>query len=242
MNQLQHYLRGMRQRLPHFDATHLGSTRTADWLRPRAAFLRELLHEPRSMGAVCPSSCELAWGMARWVDPAQAGWVIELGGGTGTVTAALLQRGVPRERLIVIERSRKFVKHLRHRFPGVRIFHADAAEIALALGGRSVTAIVSGLPLRSLPADAVSRVVQACAGVLNPNSRVVQFTYAPRACSAWSAAGLQRIANETVWRNLPPARIEVFTPISDPGLAAAQAHRAQDAGAADRPTCARTGR
>lgn len=227
MNQLQHYLSGVKQRMAHFDAASLGGTRTADWLRPRAAFLRELLHEPRSVGAVCPSSWELAWRMASWVDLAQAGWVIELGGGTGTVTAALLQRGVSRERLIVIEQSPHFVNHLRGRFPGVRILHADASDVARAtLGGRPVAAIVSGLPLRSLPADAVSRVVQACVAVLDPDARVVQFTYAPRACSAWSAAGLRRIANEAVWHNLPPARIEVFTPVSKPWPTTTQTRQA----------------
>lgn len=212
MNSLQYYLSSMKQRMPRFNATHLSSTRAEHWLGPRATFLRELLHQPRSVGAVCPSSCELAWRMASWVDLAPAGWVIELGGGTGTVTAALLQRGVARERLIVIEQSLHFANHLRRRFPGVRILHADAADIAgTALDGKAVTAIVSGLPLRSLPAEAVSRVVQACTAVLSPHSRVVQFTYAPHARSAWRAAGLHRMANEVVWQNLPPARIEVFT-------------------------------
>ena len=218
MNQLQYYLSGVKHRMSHFDVARLGGTRAADWVGPRAAFLRELLHEPRSVGAVCPSSCELAGRMASWVDPAQSGWVIELGGGTGTVTAALLQSGVSRERLIVIEQSLHFVHHLRGRFPGVRILHADAADIArAALGCRPVAAIVSGLPLRSLPAASVSGIVQACAAVLSPDSRVIQFTYAPRACSAWSTAGLRRIANEAVWHNLPPAWIEVFTRASQVG-------------------------
>lgn len=212
MNPLQNYLSGAKQRWPRVDAARLDGTRIAQWLRPRAVFLRELLQEPRFVGAACASSCALASRMASWADPAQDGWFIELGGGTGTITAALLQRGIPRERLIVMERSLHFVHHLRSRFPGVRIVHADAADIACTkLGGLPVTAIVSGLPLRSMPADAVSRVVQACSEVLTPHSRVVQFTYAPRACSAWQTAGMHRTANETVWRNLPPARIEVFT-------------------------------
>ena len=225
MNSLQYYLSGMKQRMPRFDA--FGGTRAAHWLGPRAAFLRELLHQPRTVGAVCPSSCELAWRMASWVDLAPAGWVIELGGGTGTVTAALLQRGVPRERLIVIEQSRHFVNHLHGRFPGVRILHADAADVAATttLDGRPVAAIVSGLPLRSLPAEAVSRVVQACAGVLSPHSRVIQFTYAPRARSAWRDGGLHRMAHEAVWQNLPPAWIEVFTPASNPNLTATPARK-----------------
>ena len=224
MNPLGHDFSDVAERLSQLDATRLGGTRATGWLRSRAAFFRELWDEPRSVGAVCPSSGELGRRMARWADPAPEGWIVELGGGTGTVTQALLQRGVPRERLIVIERSQQFVHHLRNRFHGVRIFHADAADIARApLNGRPITAIVSGLPLRSLPADAVSRVVQACAGVLHPHSRVVQFTYAPRASSAWNDAGLHRIANEAVWRNLPPAWIEVFAPASNPGLAIARA-------------------
>lgn len=45
--------------------------------------------------------------MAAWVDPEQEGWVIELGGGTGAITAALLQHGIGVNRLIVIEKSKR---------------------------------------------------------------------------------------------------------------------------------------
>lgn len=239
MNPLQVRLSGLAQRVSQFDAIRVAGERTAGWLAPRTAFVRELLHEPRSVGAVCPSSGALAWRMAASVDATQPGWIIELGGGTGMVTQALLQRGVARERLIVIERSRHFVDHLRARFPGVRIVHADAADMARGpLEGRSVAAIVSSLPLRSLPADVVSRVVQAGAGVLDTRSRVVQFTYARRACSAWSDAGLQRIASETVWRNLPPARVDVFAPAASPDSAPDPACQAQGAGVAAPSTCA----
>lgn len=240
MNPLQYCLSGLANRVPRLDAIRLAGARTAGWLGPRAAFFRELLHEPRSVGAVCPSSGALALRMAAWVDVSQAGWIIELGGGTGMVTQALLQRGVPCERLIVIERSRQLVNHLRSRFPGVRIAHADAADIArTALEDRPVAAIVSGLPMRSLPAEAVSRIVQAGAGVLDANARVVQFTYARRACSPWSVAGLHRIGSETVWRNLPPARIEVFAPVAHHGFAAAQAGQRQGPGSADPSTWTR---
>lgn len=213
MNQVQYYLSHVKGRLSQLDPAHWPTKRTADWLRPHADFLRELLHEPRAIGAVCPSSCKLAARMAHWVNPAQTGWVVELGGGTGTVTRALLAHGVPRERLIVIEQSQRFADHLRATFRGTRIVHANAADIASLIGSQDrVAAIVSGLPLRSLPIDAVSHIVLACAQVLNADSRVVQFTYASHACSAWQIAGLQRIAKESVWHNLPPAHIEVFTP------------------------------
>ncbi len=230
-NLSQTEISGEKQSGLHLQTKALSGSKPPAWFGSRAAFLRELLHEPRAVGAVCPSSGALARRMAHWAVPAPEGWVIELGGGTGMVTEALLQRGVPRERLIVMERSLHFVNHLRNRFPGVRIIHGDAADVVgTALCGEPVTAIVSGLPLRSMPADAVSSVVRACTGVLNANSRVVQFTYAPRAGSAWSAAGLHRMASEAVWRNLPPARIEVFTPASNTSLNSTAKRRADEPG------------
>lgn len=104
--------------------------------------------------------------MAQWVEAAADGCVVELGGGTGAVTAALLRSGVPCDRLIVIERSSHFVRHLRRRFPDVRIVHGDAADVDIAADGAlPVKAIVSGLPLRCLPADEVKKIVRACARI-----------------------------------------------------------------------------
>lgn len=140
----------------------------ARWVGPGASFLREWWRNPGAVGAICPSSNRLAERMVQWVQPVPKGWVVELGGGTGTVTAALLRCGVPRRRLIVIERSLSFVRHLRSRFPGV------AATGAALL----VNTIVSGLPLRALPAAAAQRITRACARLLAVNGRLIQFTYA----------------------------------------------------------------
>lgn len=179
---------------------------------PAYLLLRELIREPAAIGAICSSSAWLANRMAAWVDPEQEGWVIELGGGTGAITAALLQHGIGANRLIVIEKSKRLARHLCNRFPGIRIIHGDAVDIGtMTTGGMLVAAVVSGLPLRSLPSDVVSKITNACALALGPKGRLIQFTYAPRRPSAWLTAGLIQAASEMVWINLPPARIEVFT-------------------------------
>ena len=54
--------------------------------------------------------------MAARVDTARTGLVVELGGGTGVITAALLARGVAPERLVVVEQSPALAAHLRQRF------------------------------------------------------------------------------------------------------------------------------
>ena len=58
-------------------------------------FLRGLVNDPRGVSAPTPSSPALSRAIAAEIDMARDGLVIELGPGTGVVTDALLQRGVP---------------------------------------------------------------------------------------------------------------------------------------------------
>ena len=70
--------------------------------------LKLWLKNPMKIGTVAPSSPELASAMARQIPPGVAqgdGYVVELGGGTGPVTRAILKAGVPPDRLIVLERD-----------------------------------------------------------------------------------------------------------------------------------------
>ncbi len=46
------------------------------------------------------------------------GPIIELGGGTGSVTRALLEAGIAPERLVVVERDEKLRTDPAHAFPG----------------------------------------------------------------------------------------------------------------------------
>lgn len=188
---------------------------------PQSLFLRELVTQPGTVGAICASSPRLATRMAEQVDPATPGLVVELGGGTGVVTAALLGRGVAPGRLVVIEQSQALAALLKRRFPLVHVIHGDAAELAqaheqglLPLGPDGawlpIDFIVSGLPLLSIPLPARQRIVQAGALALAPRGRLVQFTYAMRGPSPWQASGLVRVHSERVIANLPPARIDVL--------------------------------
>src|SRR3546814_8697364 len=65
-------------------------------------FIQEFITRPGTIGAICPSSRFLAKHMALEVPRADDGLVIELGGGTGVITQALLDQGVAPEKLMVI--------------------------------------------------------------------------------------------------------------------------------------------
>ena len=67
---------------------------------------------------------------------------MELGAGTGTLTQALIARGVRASDLYLVENNDAFASILGMRFPGATIVHADAqtlSERLSVLAARSTT-------------------------------------------------------------------------------------------------------
>lgn len=186
-------------------------------LQATALFAKEWLKRPAMTGAICPSSRRLANTMARQV-PNAGGCVVELGGGTGVVTAALLEQGVVPERLIVVERSAVFAGHLQQRFPDIRVICGDARQLGQLLPrGVRVDAIVSCLPLRSLPEQDASAITAQWQPALAEDGVIIQFTYDIRPLSGLALYNAEFIpcASEIVWANLPPARVVTARKIAD---------------------------
>lgn len=165
------------------------------------------------MGAICPSSPALAAAMAEPVSPSlleKAGLVVELGAGTGPVTKALLSRGVPRDRLLVVEKSEPLADCLTKKFPGVDVRCGGAEEIEAMAYGREIQAIVSSLPFRSLPRDTSLSIMRAIGRALSPGGICVQFTYALVGEMPFVPRNFRKIRTRFVLRNIPPAKVEVF--------------------------------
>jgi len=174
-------------------------------------FGREILDSPRSIGAICPSSPLLARRMASLVEPGD-GKVVELGGGTGTVTAALLERGIDPGQLIVVEQSAKLSALLRRRFPEVTVINGDAARLKELLGPDhgKVASIVSSLPLRSLEPHTVRNILGQLEKVLQTDGLFLQYTYSHRDLRSRLSSRFKSVHSCTVWGNLPPARIDAY--------------------------------
>ena len=182
-------------------------------LNDTLAFLRAWLRDPRGIGAVTPSGSALARLMTSQVD-ALDGPVIELGPGTGALTRALLARGVPLHRLALIEADPHFAEALGRRYPQATILRMDAARLGDTeplFGDERACAVVSGLPLLSMPPAQVAAIVQ---GVferqLRPGGLFYQFTYGPRcplppALLARLELQAHRVGSALL--NLPPAAV-----------------------------------
>ncbi len=184
-------------------------------------FLRGWMGNPLKTGAIAPSSQALARTMVAMIDADLPGPILELGPGTGAMTRALIAAGIPEERLVLIEYAPEFVALLAERYPTATVVEGDAyaiADRAGELGLAPAAGIVSSLPLMNRPASTRAALLADAFSVLHPQGALVQFTYLPKApiSHAHIAGHVEaRIdASRIVWRNLPPARVWRYRPVS----------------------------
>jgi phosphatidylethanolamine/phosphatidyl-N-methylethanolamine N-methyltransferase len=182
-------------------------------------FLKRWLRRPFTMGAVVPSGRLLAEAMAQTTLAnldGRDGHIVELGAGTGEVTKALIAKGIAPERLALIERDPELSLFLRRHFPGPRIIEGDAAKLPRLLvdhGISSVAAVVSSLPLLSLPGEVVSGIVAGVFESLPQGVALVQFTYGPKPPiprAMRERLKLDAVHGRRIWRNVPPAVVWTF--------------------------------
>jgi phosphatidylethanolamine/phosphatidyl-N-methylethanolamine N-methyltransferase len=178
-------------------------------------FLKTLFESPRLTGAVSPSGRSLARAMARAVGASGEGLVVELGPGTGPVTRALIEQGVPPEQLVLVEYEATFCRLLSQRFPGVNVRQGDAYALRRTLAdlaNRPIRAIVSSLPLLNQPPMRRTALIEDAFALMAPGGVFVQFTYGvaspiPRPASA---GRFSAHATAPIWLNLPPARVWTY--------------------------------
>ena len=182
-------------------------------------FLRQWLKYPASIGAVLPSSNRLGHHIAQSLPTLETtDVVVELGGGTGSLTRAILASGVNQAQLVVIEYNKTFAKCLQERFPAIRVIQADAGDLQAVLaehGVGNIRGIVSGLPLLSLPMVMRRRIIQQLVHYIHADVSVLQFSYSPRPpipLAQMQIYGIQAARMATVWKNLPPASVWRFMP------------------------------
>lgn len=184
--------------------------------RTQGSFLRTWLRDPLKVGAVLPSSKALARAMAEQVpdrlDPDAV--VIELGPGTGVMTQALLDRGLPAERLVLLEYSPDFCALLARRFPGATIVQGDAYHpgdaFAKALNGRPIAAVVSSLPLMARGETEREAALRNHLARMPVGAPFIQFTYSPTLPVRAERIGARVETTPWVKLNLPPARVLVY--------------------------------
>lgn len=183
------------------------------WINEWARFLLAWSRNPLRTGAVAPSSKGLSKKMATMAAPPLGTRVVELGPGTGVVTAALLKVGVREQDLVLVELDPQFALQLRERYPQATILEEDAITVVsrLAKSPDKQSTIVSSLPLFAFSKADRATFARCALKALLPDGKLVQFTY--NLVSPIEQNQRIRVwKSRRIWRNIPPATVWAFGP------------------------------
>jgi len=169
-------------------------------------FWREFRRTFHTTGAVLPSGRALSRALTRYVrDDGEAGEaaadfgelsrvaagnpnahrrILEVGPGTGAVTAHIIRDMRPRDRLTLVERNDQFVARLRERIANDEAFQPIAGRIELIHAGveklseeQPYDLIISGLPLNNFPLTFVEQIAAKLRRLLATNGTLSFFEY-----------------------------------------------------------------
>lgn len=150
-------------------------------MKENIQFLQAFLKNPLKVGAIAPSSPELAAEMLAGIEPDEDNIVLELGVGTGAVTK-FLRNSIPNpESYLGIELDSDMVRTLNVGYPDLNIVCGNAAE-AYAIHQRSglgkVRYLVCCLPFVSLPKDVSDSVLEEIVKFMDEGCELRIFQYA----------------------------------------------------------------
>jgi len=150
-------------------------------MKENIQFLQAFLKHPLTVGAIAPSSPELAKAMMADVEASEDRIVIELGVGTGAITKAI-EKGIPNDRSYLgIEVDNELVNALHQRFEDLSIVCGSACEtyaIHKESGLGKAGYILCCLPFVTLPAEVGKRVLAEIEKFMDEGCTFRTFQYA----------------------------------------------------------------
>lgn len=176
-------------------------------------FFQAFLKSPRVVASVIPSSPFLVRRVVKAADPARASIVVELGGGTGGTTRAMLKAMSSQAKMLVIERTAEFIDTLGGiDDPRLEVVHGCASTIGDELERRGLPAadvVISGIPFSTMPPELAEEIVTAVNDALAPGGRFVAYQFTDRVADyAKPVMGSPEVEFEFV--NVPPIRLFIW--------------------------------
>lgn len=145
----------------------------------KVMFLYKFLNNPKKIGSVTPSSSYLSRAMLKTVNWDEVDTFVELGAGTGAITAPIYERMKPGTRGLIIEQDRIMRRQLNDRFPQLH-FRPLAEELSIYLeefGIEQVDCIFSGLPFANFSSAHRLRILDQVIKCLKPGGQFIAFQY-----------------------------------------------------------------
>lgn len=144
-------------------------------------FLQAFLKNPLKVGALAPSSPELAAEMLEGIEPDEDNIILELGVGTGAIPKYLLDVIPSRGAYLGIELDKGLVKALNRNFPTMNIIQGNAAnayDLHAKSGLGKVRYVVCCLPFVSLPKEVSDSVLSEITKFMDEGCELRIFQYA----------------------------------------------------------------
>jgi len=197
-----------------------GQAATTDQRAARRAFLRAALRAPGTVGAVTPSSPQLAAVLASIVPRTGTPTVVELGPGTGAVSAVIEERLPAGARHVAVELDAEMVEYLRRTRPGLEVVPGDARNLSALLAERGidhVDSVICGLPWALFDDVTQQAVLAEVSRAIGDTGAFTTFAYL-HGMTLGAARQFRRtlrgsfeemLVSATVWRNVPPAFVYV---------------------------------
>ncbi|GAA1230089.1 methyltransferase domain-containing protein [Prauserella halophila] len=191
---------------------HAGAT--AHRRREHGQFAGEFVRHPVRAGAVMETATDCAAGFLDEVCVAGARTVVELGAGSGAITAELAARLPESSRLLAVEVSPALTARLRDRCPDVDVACASAFDLPDLVRARDlppVDLIVCSVPW-TLMGEQRDRFLSTARATLTDGGTFSTLLVAHRArergeAATWVGRHFSDVgAGRVLWGNLPPLR------------------------------------
>lgn len=175
-------------------------------------FIRQYIKNPRTVGAIAPSSEKLAYKMVEDINFFNTSCIVEYGPGTGVFTEKILSKKKNSTIFIAIEYNTEFYNILKNRFkhePNFILINDSAENLKEYLNKYNINKvdyIVSGLPFASLPASMSKTILSVTKDVLKDKGEFITFQYSLFKMNLFKTY-FGQIKRKKVILNLPPAYV-----------------------------------
>jgi phospholipid N-methyltransferase len=193
---------------PHDPKTNPAAPKGSDWW----LMFRKFLKQGRTIASFAPSSRFMARKIINGINWDDAKCIVEMGAGTGPITAQMVKHLKPHTKLLVIELDPDMAARLKAKFPNVDVVQGDASKFDELLAERGIAQVdhvVSGLPLPSFPAELRDTILSKSARMLAPEGTFRQLTVMPWVYYKMYRGYFEDVRFKFVPINMPPGGVYV---------------------------------
>ena len=179
----------------------------------QSIWYKNLLENPTEIAALFPCSTETGKLMTAHLEGMDEGYILELGSGMGAITECILQRQVPEDKLILIEKNKNFADYLSHKYRKANVFAKDAANAKTLLEAQGISEvrhIVCSLPFVIMQQEQQLSILDVIFKLLHPQGCVSMVTYFIRCPISKKVLDQYNKSSELfgfTMKNIPPAYV-----------------------------------